>query len=203
MYSIGDRLKDARMSKGYTIEDIQEKTKIKARYIKAIEEDNLDILPGESYGKTFVKLYAEELGFDGDQTAQDFEEANHRYFAQQTKKKQNKSGKKPFYQESNGSLDTIVSSMPMIIVVILVIAIIVGVYVAASSVTSEPDQAFIQSSGDQPAQIMPEDSGDQNEDLDPEAEAEDPEPADDQGQDELEADQQDQDDPEGIEAGNG
>ncbi len=61
MSGIGEYLKSERLKKGYSIEDIQEMTKIRTRYIQAIETGNYDILPGKFYARAFIKNYAEVL----------------------------------------------------------------------------------------------------------------------------------------------
>ncbi|MFW6273476.1 MAG: helix-turn-helix domain-containing protein [Halanaerobium sp.] len=55
---LGTVLKRARQNKGLTIDQIQEKTKIRKKYLEAIEENNFDVLPGTVYLKVFVKGYA-------------------------------------------------------------------------------------------------------------------------------------------------
>jgi len=62
--NIGELLKELRIKKGLSIEDIQEITKIRSRYIQAIEEGNLDKLPGQFYAKAFIKAYAEVVELD-------------------------------------------------------------------------------------------------------------------------------------------
>lgn len=64
MEYIGKQLKELRISKGLSIDDIQDITKIRSGYIQAIEEENLDKLPGEFYIKAFIKTYAEAIELD-------------------------------------------------------------------------------------------------------------------------------------------
>ncbi|WP_170145318.1 helix-turn-helix domain-containing protein [Ammoniphilus oxalaticus] len=66
MSELGNTLKDARLKKGLQLEDIQNITKIQKRYLEAIEEGNLEILPGHFYARAFVKSYAEAVGLDPD-----------------------------------------------------------------------------------------------------------------------------------------
>lgn len=64
MSEIGELLREQRIKKGLSIDDIQEITKIRSRYIQAIEDGNLDKLPGQFYAKAFIKSYAEVVGLD-------------------------------------------------------------------------------------------------------------------------------------------
>lgn len=58
---LGTLLKKARQEKGLSIEDIQTETKIRKKYIEAIENNEFDKLPGKVYLKVFIKGYAREV----------------------------------------------------------------------------------------------------------------------------------------------
>ncbi|PXV69364.1 helix-turn-helix domain-containing protein [Halanaerobium congolense] len=58
---LGTLLKKARQEKELTLDDIQERTKIRKKYLEAIEANDFDILPGKVYLKVFVKGYAREV----------------------------------------------------------------------------------------------------------------------------------------------
>ncbi|ADQ14719.1 helix-turn-helix domain-containing protein [Halanaerobium hydrogeniformans] len=58
---LGTLLKKARMEKGLSLDDIQEKTKIRKIYLEAIEKNEFDRLPGSVYLKVFIKGYAREV----------------------------------------------------------------------------------------------------------------------------------------------
>lgn len=62
MSEIGKTLKTARIEKGYTLDDLQQITKIQKRYLIAIEDENFAALPGDFYVKAFIKQYAEMSG---------------------------------------------------------------------------------------------------------------------------------------------
>ncbi|MFP7494016.1 helix-turn-helix domain-containing protein [Terribacillus saccharophilus] len=64
---IGAKLREARESKGMTLEDVQQRTKIQKRYLKAIEENNHSVMPGEFYTRAFIKEYAQTVGLDPDE----------------------------------------------------------------------------------------------------------------------------------------
>lgn len=72
--TIGKKLHDARVAKGYTLDDLQKNTKIQKRYLIAIEDNNFDDLPGEFYVRAFVKQYADSVGLDGTELLSQYEE---------------------------------------------------------------------------------------------------------------------------------
>jgi cytoskeletal protein RodZ len=58
---LGNRLKEARLAKGLSLEDLQSITKIQKRYLIGIEEGNYSTMPGNFYVRAFVKQYAEAV----------------------------------------------------------------------------------------------------------------------------------------------
>lgn len=74
MTELGTRLKEARLSKGYSLDDLQEITKIQKRYLSAIEEGNYSIMPGTFYVRAFIKQYAEAVGLDANELLETFKE---------------------------------------------------------------------------------------------------------------------------------
>lgn len=67
MTELGARLKEARLAKGYSIDDLQEITKIQKRYLASIEEGNYATMPGAFYVRAFIKQYAEAVGLNPDE----------------------------------------------------------------------------------------------------------------------------------------
>ena len=66
METIGQILKNAREKKGLTIEELEATTHIVARFIKALENEEFDVLPGEIYVKGFIKNLSDKLSLDAD-----------------------------------------------------------------------------------------------------------------------------------------
>lgn len=64
LVSIGELLKNARLEKGLSLQDVEEATKIRSKYLQAIENDCYDALPGEIYAKGFIRSYAKFLNLN-------------------------------------------------------------------------------------------------------------------------------------------
>ena len=67
MSDLGLLLKKARIQKGITLDELQEITKIRKRYLEAIEEGNYKVLPGNFYVRAFIKSYSEAVGLEPDE----------------------------------------------------------------------------------------------------------------------------------------
>jgi cytoskeletal protein RodZ len=65
VFEIGNSLRDARLRQGLELADLELQTKIRAKYLKALEEEQFELLPGDTYIKGFLRTYAERLGLDG------------------------------------------------------------------------------------------------------------------------------------------
>jgi len=64
MSEIGPTLREARMRDGWDIAEVEERTKIRAKYLRALENEEWSLLPGPTYTKGFLRTYAEALGLD-------------------------------------------------------------------------------------------------------------------------------------------
>lgn len=62
MGTLGEDLKAARESKGISLKEISERTRISINFLKAIEEDNYSAIPGDVFVAGFLRSYARELG---------------------------------------------------------------------------------------------------------------------------------------------
>ncbi len=62
MQGIGEILKKTREEQGISLEEIAEATKIRTKYLRALEEENFDILPGDVYARGFATAYLKYLG---------------------------------------------------------------------------------------------------------------------------------------------
>jgi cytoskeletal protein RodZ len=66
MFQIGSSLREARSRLGLDLEEVEERTAIRARYLAAIEDERFAVLPEGLYRRSFLREYAEFLGLDGD-----------------------------------------------------------------------------------------------------------------------------------------
>ena len=69
---IGTTLREARIRRKIDLADIEKQTKIRVRYLRALENDEWDLLPGPTYTRSFIRTYGLALGLDGDRLADDF-----------------------------------------------------------------------------------------------------------------------------------
>jgi len=64
MPPIGETLREARMRQRLDIADVESRTKIRAKYLRALENEEWSLLPGPTFVKTFLRTYAEVVGVD-------------------------------------------------------------------------------------------------------------------------------------------
>jgi cytoskeleton protein RodZ len=63
---IGSILKEARARRGLDIRTVEEQTKIRTKYLRALENGDWDALPGPAYTRGFLRTYASLLGLDAE-----------------------------------------------------------------------------------------------------------------------------------------
>jgi Helix-turn-helix domain len=69
---IGPTLRRARNRRKVGLAEVEETTKIRVRYLKAIEDEEWDALPGEAYTRSFIRTYASYLGLDGPRLVEEY-----------------------------------------------------------------------------------------------------------------------------------
>jgi cytoskeletal protein RodZ len=65
LFEIGNSLREARLRQGFELPRVEADTKIRSKYLRALEDERFEVLPGETYVKGFLRTYAEYLGLDG------------------------------------------------------------------------------------------------------------------------------------------
>src|SRR5881275_2353121 len=65
MFEIGSSLREARLRQGLDFPELEQATKIRGKYLRALEDEEFSVLPAQTYVKGFLRNYAEYLGLDG------------------------------------------------------------------------------------------------------------------------------------------
>jgi cytoskeleton protein RodZ len=76
VFEIGNSLREARLRQGLDFPEVEQATKIRGKYLRSLEEEQFDVLPGQTYVKGFLRSYADYLGLDGQLYVEEF---NSRY----------------------------------------------------------------------------------------------------------------------------
>ena len=71
--TIGAKLRQARLDKHISLDELQQMTKVQKRYLEAIEADRFEQLPGTFYVRAFIRQYAAAVGEDGDKLVSVFD----------------------------------------------------------------------------------------------------------------------------------
>lgn len=66
---VGATLRKARNRRKVELSEVEATTKIRGRYLRAMEDEEWDALPGETYARGFIRAYATYLGLDGERLA--------------------------------------------------------------------------------------------------------------------------------------
>lgn len=137
MTELGTRLKEARLSKGYSLDDLQEITKIQKRYLMAIEEGNYSMMPGSFYVRAFIKQYAEAVGLNAEEVLETYKSEVPGAQSNQVSQSmsQSPSRRKLAKRPSNKMME----AMPKIIAALFIVVIIVAMWILSQSKNSVND----------------------------------------------------------------
>lgn len=122
MFELGNSLREARERQARTFADLERKTQIRTRYLKALEEEQFELLPAPAYMRGFLRVYADELGLDGQLYVDEF---NSRYTVSEEaiSASQRRERRAPIHTKHSRRIATsaVVASLAIIIVVSIVI----------------------------------------------------------------------------------
>lgn len=60
----GRKLSEARRQRGWTLDEVADRIRVRKEFLEALEEMNVKLLPGKAYALAFLRSYARELGID-------------------------------------------------------------------------------------------------------------------------------------------
>jgi cytoskeletal protein RodZ len=72
MASFGENLRRERELRGVDLHEMAEATKISIRFLQALEQDRVDVLPGGIFPRAFVRQYGKYLGLDAERLVAEF-----------------------------------------------------------------------------------------------------------------------------------
>jgi cytoskeleton protein RodZ len=72
MPGIGETLREARIRRRIDMAEVEEATKIRAKYLRALENEEWELLPGPTYVKTFLRTYADHLELDSRRLVEEY-----------------------------------------------------------------------------------------------------------------------------------
>jgi transcriptional regulator with XRE-family HTH domain len=73
LFDIGGSLAAARKGQRLTPSDVERLTRLRGKYLAALENDDFDVLPGRVYARAFLRTYADALGLDADRFVDEFD----------------------------------------------------------------------------------------------------------------------------------
>ena len=74
MPEIGATLRETRMRQRIDIAEVETATKIRAKYLRALENEEWDLLPGPTFIKTFLRTYGDYLGLDSKMLVEEYKQ---------------------------------------------------------------------------------------------------------------------------------
>ena len=125
MTGLGERLREARNAKGYSLDDLQSITKIQKRYLSSIENEEYGSMPGSFYVRAFIKQYADAVGLDADEMLLLYRDSSGKL---ELKEEEQQHAPQTLSRRSNLRNSRLNEVLPKIIVALFIIVIIAVVY---------------------------------------------------------------------------
>jgi cytoskeletal protein RodZ len=120
VFEIGKSLREARTRRGVEFAQAEQVTKIRAKYLRALEDEQFEVLPSQTYVKGFLRTYADYLGLDGQLYVDEY---NSRFIAAEDSEfRPRRSSARP--QQRNRRLETNVVLIALAAIAIVTIVVI-------------------------------------------------------------------------------
>ena len=131
MENLGEKLKQARLAKNLSIEEIHKITKINRNYIAALETSNVKAFPAEVYYKNFLKRYASYLGLNGEQILQEYNDSK--------KQQENKVVNKKIVSKEKSVRNKKDFFIPMVFVILIILLILMNYFIKTDATKTEQE----------------------------------------------------------------
>ena len=129
MENLGEKLKQARLAKNLSLDEIHKITKINKNYLAALETSNVKAFPAEVYYKNFLKRYAYYLGLNGEQILQEYNDSK--------KQTGNTVVNKKFVSKQKTVKNKMDFFVVIIFVVLIVLLILMNYFIKTDAVKTE------------------------------------------------------------------
>ncbi|PWF99571.1 helix-turn-helix domain-containing protein [Levilactobacillus bambusae] len=146
--SLGETLKNARIAKGLTLDDLQQNTKIQKRYLIDIEDQNYDDLPGDFYVRAFIKQYADSVGLNGTELLKQYDQELPSMQTQEYIDRMNEDNleTRSAQRQAEERTSKVRSYIPIAIVSVIVVVILLGIWFAAAKTGHSTSRRNVDSS---------------------------------------------------------
>jgi cytoskeletal protein RodZ len=139
LFEIGNSLREARVRRGIEFAQAELATKIRGKYLRALEEEHFEVLPAETYVKGFLRTYAEYLGLDGQLYVDEY---NSRFVIgeEQTEARARRSAARP-QRKQHRRIETNVVLVALAAIAILTVIVISAWKASGGKPTTPPRKA--------------------------------------------------------------
>ncbi|MBD7936654.1 helix-turn-helix domain-containing protein [Cytobacillus sp. Sa5YUA1] len=172
MTELGSRLKEARLQKGMSLDELQTVTKIQKRYLIGIEEGNYRIMPGKFYVRAFIKQYAEAVGLNHEELLDEYKSE---IPATTNEDIPEKLSRVQTSKNISPSTSKLLDVLPKVLIIVFIIGVLAVIYYFVENSASDSDKQLNEDNNNPGAIVennMPKDEK-QNEDAAPEEDKED------------------------------
>jgi helix-turn-helix protein len=128
MPEIGATLRERRMRERIDITEVEAATKIRAKYLRALENEEWDLLPGPTFVKTFLRTYSEYLGLDPKLLVEEYKQRFDRYGPQELL---------PYAPRRGGRRQRRSPALPPFVLVSVIVILLLGVLFAIGLLTGD------------------------------------------------------------------
>jgi cytoskeleton protein RodZ len=130
---IGPTLREARSRRKVDLTEVEAAIKIRVRYLRAMENEEWDALPGGAYTRGFIRTYASYLGLDGERLADDYRRATGSPTGERVPKRV-----EPVPTARLGRGPLVSSRLLIAAVCLALVAVVVGIALAGGGGSSSP-----------------------------------------------------------------